>query len=191
MAPSSSSTKQRVLYVADYFYPHWTGICKSSLYLVKLLNKDFDITILTVQFDSSLAKVEKIFRVTILREKYQFSLSRAKYSFALIFKFLKIVRQFDVVLINSPFSNIVPITLFAKLFRKKVLILHQADFILPKSFFNQILEKIYLISTRSAFSLCDKVSTWNRDYALSSQVLKPFLHKFEPIPLPMVLPAPS
>lgn len=182
--------KKKLLYLADYFYPHWTGICKSSYYLVKLLHHKIDFTVLTVRFDKNLKKREPLFSGNIIRENYLFTLSRVKYSLSIIFRLLRIINNYDIVLINSPFSNILPAAVIAKLNRKRLIILHQADFILPRGVLNKLLEIVYFTLSVMAFSLADVVSTWNYDYAQSSAVLKPFLYKFHALPMVISLPHP-
>lgn len=186
-----NNPKLRVLIVADYFYPHWTGICKSMFYMLKLISHRYNISILTVRYQNDLKNKEKLFNSTIYRVNYQFTLSRAKYSFNMIWQFLQMIKNYDIVLINSPCTNILPLCVIAKLFHKKLLILHQADFILPKSIINNIFVIIYRIMSILGFALADKVSSWNKDFAKNSDVLKPFIHKFFRIPLPIILAKPN
>src|SRR3989344_5717127 len=111
----------------------------------------YKITVLTVRFDKSLKKKENLGRVRVLREDFAFALSRSKYSVRIIFRFLGIVKNFDVVVINSPSSNILPIAIITKIFGKKLIIFHQGDLILPKGFINRIIEKIFDISCYFSF----------------------------------------
>lgn len=181
--------KQRLLLVTDFFYPHWTGISKSVFSLTQLLQDMFEITVLTVRFSNKLSKHETIDKVAVVRSNYLFSISRSKYSLAILWNFFRLLAGTDCVLINSPSSNIVFFSVFAKLFGKKLLIFHQGDLILPPSFVNRIIEKVFDISCFISFSLADKVSTYTNDYAKHSRVIKPFLKKFTPILLPVVLHA--
>lgn len=178
--------KTKVLVVTDYFYPHWTGISKSLVYLIESFHKKFDFSVLTTRYDRNLKKVEWFDNVRVMRSNYLFSFSRAKYSLMILFKFILEVIDNDVVLINSPFTNILPIALLTKLFGKKLVIFHQGDLILPKGFINKAIEKIFDISTKISFRLSDKISTYTIDYAQNSRVMKSFIHKVEPsiIPIP-------
>ena len=181
--------KLRLLLVTDFFYPHWTGISKSVFSLTQSLQEKFAITVLTVRFDKKLGEYEKLGKVRVLRSAYLLSISRSKYSFAIFWDFLREVLQTDIVLINSPSANIVFFAVFAKLFGKKLLIFHQGDLILPPGFSNNIIEKMFYLSCFISFSLADRVTSYTSDYAHHSRVLKPFLKKFTPILLPVVLRA--
>lgn len=179
--------KKKVLIVTDYFIPHWTGISKSIFYLIKGIGNEYDCSVLTVRFDKGLEKKEKIEGAKIIREDYLFKFSRSCYSIRLIFKFVEIVRGFDAVIINSPSSNIFPISILAKTFGKKLIIFHQGDLILPNGFGNRIIEIVFDVSSYISFILADIVCTYTLDYAKHSRVIKPFLVKFEPLLLPIYL----
>ncbi|MCS7093222.1 MAG: glycosyltransferase [Patescibacteria group bacterium] len=181
--------KKTILIVSDYYYPHWTGISKSIYNLSQVIKKDFNIKILTVRFKKNLKKIDEGPKgVVIIRKNYLFSFSRVKYSISLIFTFISILKRSDIVFLNSPLSNILPLSLVAKFFKKKLIIFHQGDLKLTKGLFNIVIEKIFDISTLVSFFFADKVSTYTKDYAQHSRVMKYFLNKFQPLipPVSMV-----
>ncbi|MFH1827357.1 MAG: glycosyltransferase family 4 protein [bacterium] len=177
--------KPRILILTDYYYPHWTGISKSIKYLTQALKTSFDFTILTIRYKKKLKSKEIIDSIPVIRTDYLFSISRAKYSLSTIFKFISIIRMFDIVFINSPYTNILPITIIAKIFRKKLIIFHQGDLILSKGYLNKIIEILFNISTFISLFLANKVSTYTLDYAKNSRLLKFFLYKFQSLLVPM------
>lgn len=180
-------SKKRVLITSDFFYPHWTGISKSIYNLTQTLNNDFNFTVLTVRFDKKLYREEIIKNTRVIRCDYIFSFSRAKYSLSLISMFIKLLRMNDAVLINSPFTNILPITLLTKIFGKKLIIFHQGDLTLPKGLLNRIIEYVFDVSTHISFILADTIATYTRDYAVSSRLMKYHLSKFSPVFLPVMV----
>lgn len=177
----------KILIVTDYFYPHWTGISKSLYYLIKTKIENIKFDVLTTKYKRELKSNERIFQTTIYRESYIFSMSRVKYSIAVIFRFISLARNYDGVLINSPCSNILPISLLTKVFNKKLFIFHQGDLVLPKGLKNRILEMIFNISSFISFFISNKISTYSRDYAVHSRVMKPFLNKFTPLLMPVII----
>ena len=181
-------SKKKVLLVSDYFYPHWTGIAKCMLDWTQSLKDQIDFQVLTVAYDKKLKKEEVFKDIPIHRASYLFSLSRAKYSLSLIFKSFSLIKKADTVLINSPCSNILPISFIAKLYGKKLVIFHQGDLILPKGLGNRVIEKIFDVSTKISYALASGVATYTEDYAKHSRVLKPFLNKFTPL-LPPIVPS--
>ncbi len=183
--------EKKLLIVSDYFYPHWTGISKSLYYLLKSLQNSYSITVLTVAYDSSLKNEESLFNAKIIREPFLFSLSRAKYSFQLVLKSISLIKKVDIVIINSPCTNVLPVSLITKLFKKKLIIFHQGDLLLPKGFVNRLLEKIFDFSSLVSAVMANKLATYTQDYAQNSRILKNFLSKTSPILLPVLLAKPN
>lgn len=176
--------KKRVLIVSEYFYPHWTGLAKFALLLGESLSKEYILTILTVQHLPHLKKKEVIKDLLVLREPYLFKISRSCFSLAILWRFIKIVSQYDFIFINTPNSNVLFFALLAKLAKKKVFIFHHGDLILPRKtgfrIINLLIERVFDVLTISSFLLADKILTPTEDYARSSRVMKFFLKKFTP-----------
>jgi glycosyltransferase involved in cell wall biosynthesis len=176
----------KILLVSEFFYPHWTGIVKSFVNLSQILaDLNHTVTVLTVRFDVKLKKEELYKKITVIRENYLLRISRTYYSLLIVFRYFLIVKDYDRIIINSPNSNILFFTLIGKIFGKKIIIFHQGDLILPRrtgnQFFHRLLEIIFDINTIIAFYLSDKISTYTKDYAKNSRVMKFFLKKFIPL----------
>jgi len=182
---SVERSKKKVLIVTDFFLPHWTGIVKSLSYLTNALKSKIEFTVLTVKHKKNLKKEENWKGIKIIRVSYLIKISRAFYSLSMISRFIKEVENYDIIFINSPLSNMLPISLITKLFGKKLLVFHQGDLILPKGIANRLIEKVFDFSALISFILADKVSTYTKDYAENSRVLKFFLGKFTAIIPPM------
>ncbi|MEK7571173.1 MAG: glycosyltransferase family 4 protein [Patescibacteria group bacterium] len=177
--------QQRILILTDFYTPHWTGFAKAIDNIASYLEKFYPVTLLTVQHERDLARVEQHGNIRIIREPYLFRLSRVKYSVQTIFKLISLLQKNDIILLNSPCSNSIPFALLTKLFGKRLVIFHHADLLLPQGFTNKIVEKLFDISSFASFSLADRLSTYTLDYAKGSHVLSPFLKKFTPVILPM------
>jgi len=184
---STSRLARKILVVSDFFYPHWTGLSKSVFHYLSSFSTESEITVLTVRTDPALVPEETVNNIHIIRSRPSFTFSRAKYSLSLLQKSISHIRKTDAVFINSPCTNILPISLLAKLFGKKLVIFHQGDLILPKSITNKMLEKVFEVMTMTSFSLADKVSTYTRDYAAHSRVLKPSMGKCRETLLPLAI----
>lgn len=180
---------KRLLIVSDFFYPHWTGISKSLLYLVTALGSRQPVSILTVRYSGRLPKKEFVGNAAVTRTPVSFSFSRTHFSFPFLQALPSSVSRADTVLINSPCTYVFPAALYAKLFRKRLIVFHQGDLILPSGILNRVIEKVFDVSTAVACRLADSVSTYNRDYAAQSRTLKPFLKKFTPLIIPVPVPS--
>lgn len=181
------SSKKKIIFLTDYYLPHWTGLSKSINFIVSAIEDKIRATVLTIDHKNNLKKKEKLDNHQVVRASYLFSFSRAKFSPQLVFKLFKQIRQQDYVVINSPFTFVLPASLIAKLFRKKVFIFHQGDLILPKGLLNKIIEITFNISSFISFWLADGLATYTKDYAINSRLLKYFPDKTSSfvIPFPM------
>ncbi len=174
---------KRVLMVSEYYPPHWTGLSTSFHFLAnQLAGEGHSVHVLTTRFDEKTLRAEQDGRVLITRVPYQIKISRTHYSIAIVWEFLKMVKDVDSVIVNSPNSNILLFAVLAKLFGKKLTIYHQADILLPKQTGNQLvhflIDRIFDISTIPAVLLADRISTFTYDYAKFSRVLRYGLKKF-------------
>ncbi len=179
------SKKTKLLIVSDYFYPHWTGLAKSLYYFLEALDEEIQSTVLTVRFRNDLPKNDTVFHTSIYREDPLFSFSRAKYSVSLLFRFCRLVNSHNAVFVNSPNTNVLPLAILTKLFKKKLYIFHQGDLVLPRGILNRVIEWVFDVNSYLAFQLADTVSTYTQDYADHSRVLRSFLGKCSPVLFPL------
>lgn len=179
---------KRILIATDFFYPHWTGISKSLSYLLRALRKSHPVTVVTVQYSRKIKPRETVEQALVIRTPVTFSFSRTHFSFRFIFAFLGQLSRHDTVMVNSPCTYILPVAVLTKLFRKRLVIFHQGDLILPRGFMNRIIEWVFDTSTRMACDLADSVSTYTKDYADESRILKRYKRKFVPLLLPITRP---
>ncbi len=176
-------SKGHVLLVSEYFLPHWTGISQAFFYLAKnLQNQGFDVQVLTTQFDKKLALEEEVRGVPVMRSPYQVRISRTHYSFALLMRFFTLLPKYDWVVINSPNSNILFLSVLTKLYGKKLAIYHQGDLTLPRQTGSRakhaLMEKVFDALSIPSFLLANVTSTYTRDYAAHSRVMKYALRTF-------------
>lgn len=175
----------KILLISEYFYPHWTGIVKAFEALAtQLTEEEHSVTVLTTQFKKDLPREETYNKIHIVRSPYLFKMSRTYYSIALIKDAVLLYRNTDVVIINSPNSNILPLTVLAKLMGKRIFIYHQGDLTLPRQtgskILTMIIERIFDLMTIPAMALASGVSTYTADYAENSRVMRFFMNKFHP-----------
>lgn len=173
---------KKVLLVSEYFYPHWTGIAQTFFYIAESLQKQgYGVTVLTTQFDRTLPRRDKVGRTQIVRTPYQFRLSRTHYSISTLFSFLSMVTKHSYVIINSPHSNVLFLSIITRLFRRKLVIFHQGDIVMPREtgnqLINRLLERIFDSMTIPSMWLAHAVGTFTRDYSRSSRVMRYFGNK--------------
>ncbi len=183
----SLNFKKKILFLTDYYLPHWTGLSKSLNLMVGALETKAVCSVLTIKHHPDLKNIEKNDQHFIHRVNYWFSFSRAKFAPAILLSYLKLVLNQDLVVINSPFTFVLPATILAKILRKKVFIFHQGDLTLPTGFINKIIQLVFNIASFMAFSLADGLATYTNDYVVNSRLLKYFVNKSKNfiVPIPM------
>lgn len=197
---ASSSKKKNILMLSEYFHPHWTGLAKAFLNLARTLaDEGHEVTVLTTRFSPSLKAEEQVFNIRVIRSRCLFYVSRTHYSVHILLDFLRLARTADVVIINSPFSNILFAALIARCFMKKLVIVHQGDLLLARHAGSRLkhffIERIFDLLTLPACALSDVLVTYTEDYAKHSRVLRHFPGKFQavipPIEVCSAAPAPE
>lgn len=176
---------KNVLVISEFYHPYWTGLSKVMHILAKNLDKQgYSVSALTIQIDKSIPKEETVDNIKVIRVPFQIKISRSLFSISIIAKLFSIVRDFDVVMISSPNSNVLIFSIITKLFRKKLVIFHQGDLLLPRKsgnqFMNRALEKVFDLFTIPAVWMSDIASTPTLDYGENSRVIKHGLQKFRP-----------
>ncbi|MCO6431082.1 MAG: glycosyltransferase family 4 protein [Deltaproteobacteria bacterium] len=186
--------KQPVLMVSEYFHPHWTGLAQSFLnFACYLVEQGHQVQVLTTRHSSSLPASESCFGLDIKRSDCLFYISRTNYSLKILLDFIKMCRSFEVIIINSPCSNIFFLSLIAKLFRKKLFVYHQGDLLLAKhcgsKAINFSVERLFDLFTISSLAMCDSAYTYTLDYSSHSRVMKHFPKKCKAFIPPLRLPS--
>lgn len=176
----------RLLVVSDFYAPHWTGLSKSIEGLVEQqAAQQISVDVLTVRHQSDLPSYERHGYVTIYRAQPLVRISRTYYSLQLLLLAISRIRSCDTVLINSPCSNITPIALLCKLIRRRLVIFHQGDLILPPhNLRNRLIEAIFDLATHVGCWLASGVATYSTDYASNSRILRHYPHKLSTFILP-------
>lgn len=168
--------------LSEFFVPHWTGLAKSFFNLARDLARDgHAVTVLTTRHRNDLPPRETIDGIDVHRSDYLFSVSRTHYSLRILRDAVRLSRRCDVVIINSPFSNVLFAVLIAKLRGKRTIVFHQGDLVLPRRSGSRalriLIEGAFDALTLPAMAMSDVVATYTQDYARHSRVMRRFPHK--------------
>ncbi len=182
---NSPSSAEKILMVTEYFVPHWTGIAKSFYHLAHNLQaQGYKVTVLTTLFDHSIPAEGVLDGIPVVRVPYQFRFSRTHYSITIVWKFLKMLRSYDIVIVNSPNSNVLFYSMLTRLFMNRLVIYHQADIVMPRRTGNIVksilIENVFDFLTIPSMFLAHTVSTFTQDYAEQSRVMRYSVKKFKP-----------
>lgn len=182
----------KILFSQTYYLPYISGLTIYTQRIAKgLAERGYQTTVLTSQHDTHLPKEEwknegKIIRVPVL-----FKFHKWVFMHFWPIESFRQVRKTDVLICNLPqFESFIP-ALFAKLLRKKVLVIYTCDVILPRGLLNWTAEKALFLGNFLSAKLADKVITNTNDYANHSPFLLHFKDKTEAVFPPIILKPPS
>jgi glycosyltransferase involved in cell wall biosynthesis len=168
----------KILLLTTYYAPHWTGLTQYAKRLAEgFASREHSVLVLTSQHQKDLPSMEKINRVTIFRSKVLFQLSRTLISFELFLHMVQEIPKSDCVVIYLPYAEVLFAVLYAKLFHKRVILVHNGDLHLPLGMFSRFVEFLYTGMTFISCLLSDSIVVQTIDYAQSSPLLSRFISK--------------
>ena len=182
----------RVLTVLTYYRPHWTGLTRIATTVAEgLARRGHDVTVVTVRHSPDLAAdaVENGVRVVRLRPVAR--MSRGMIAPSLPLAVARLARSHDVVQIHTPLMEAQLVALLCRRLGRPLLMTHQGDLVMPSGMSNQLIEHIGTWLLGRAARSATAVNTLSRDYAESSEFLRPFAPKVRAIHPPLDLPRPD
>ena len=170
---------KKVLIVTDFYNPHKSGITTYIDYMIDTIkNKGHKITILTTLHEHDLKKNEIINDIEIIRCKPTIKLSRGFYSIDLVFKFIKIYKNFNLVNIHYPLVEIFPI-IFLTNKSKTIINYHCLPYF---SFYAKFITFYFYMFGLFSILKSKKIITLSNDYQESIPLHKYFNKKIYEIP---------
>ncbi len=180
----------KILTVLTYYRPHTSGLTIYVERLAKSLVKlGHEVTVLTSQYDKSLPQEEIQDGVRIIRAPVLFRVSKGVIMPTIGWLAWKLVSSHDVVHLHLPQFDAAGIALRGRILKKPTLITYHCDLLLPKSFFNRIINSVVLFMNYLAGLLADRIGAYTDDFAAHSPFLQRFKRKVRVILPPVVMPA--
>ena len=179
----------KVLIVLTYYRPHTSGLTIYAERLAKgLLARGHEATVLTSQFDRTLAAEEVKDGVRVVRAPVLVRVSKGVIMPTFGWLATRLVRQHDVVSLHLPQFDAAGVAARCRLMDKPSVLTYHCDLRLPPGWFNQVVNRVVLGMNRLAGRLADGVVAYTEDFAQHSPFLQAFSDKVEVIPPPVELP---
>jgi len=181
----------KILFVLTYYRPYWTGLTQYAARVAEgLANRSHEVSVVCTQHDKKLPFSENINKVEVKRTPFLFRFSRSVISLKFPFQVLKEMLKNETVIAYLPLQEIIFITMFAKLFRKKLYLVHNGDLVLPREggILNRILEKVYYLSSAFAIKNSEGIVVHTEDYAENSKLLSRYKQKWIVAQPPVLIP---
>jgi glycosyltransferase involved in cell wall biosynthesis len=190
----SPDKKLKILICLLYYVPHRTGLTIHVQRVAEeLARRGHEVTVLTARYKQSLPRDAQMHNgVRVVRLWVPpISLSRGMVMPAYPWAALGLMLQHDVVWISTPMLETALTSILAMLARRKVVVTHHGDLILPKGTINQLISKTMFAMYKFMAKRAARVVAYSQDYAKHSYYLTPFLDKVTPIYPPIHMPAPN
>lgn len=164
--------------LTTYYHPHISGL---TLYFQRLAEEyvkiGHDVTMLTAQHDKTLLRKETIEGVEVIRTPYLFRINKGMILPRIWIDGWKAVNKAEVVHINLPSVEALPVAILAKILRKPVVSTYVCDITLPKFLLSGLLDRLIDFNHYLVLLLSDRIASFTKDFAENSRVLKKFAHK--------------
>lgn len=182
----------RILTALNFYVPHWTGLTVYPQRIAEgLAARGHEVTVLTSQHETSLAREEVVGGVRVLRLPVAGRLSRAMLMPTFPLAAARLVTQHDVLHIHSPSTDALVAAGIARLRHRPVVVTHQGDVVMPKGAMNRVLQGAMQLNLGGAIRLASTVTTHSDDYAQHSRFLAPVAANVQGIHPPTTIPEPE
>lgn len=176
----------KILIVLTYFQPHKSGL---TVYAIRqaqaLVERGHQVTVLTSQYDPSLAAEEEVEGVRIVRLPVAFRLSKGVIMPRMPFEAWRQIKKADVVNLHVPQVDAALLAFLTKLLKKPLVLTYHCDLIMPSGWVNQLAGWAAQAANSLSAALADVVVHNTRDFAENSRFLKRYLQKLVVIQPPI------
>lgn len=180
----------KILTVLTYYRPHTSGLTIYVERLAKSLVKlGHEVTVLTSQYDKNLPAEEIQDGVRIIRAPVLFRISKGVIMPTFGWLAWKLVSSHDVVHLHLPQFDAAGVALRGRILNKPTLITYHCDLLLPKSFFNRIINAVVHMMNYLAGMLAQRIGAYTDDFAAHSPFLQRFKDKVRVILPPVIMPS--
>lgn len=181
-----------ILVALTYYYPHWTGLTAYAQRLAEgLAQRGHQITVLTSQFKTSLAREEMHNGVRIVRLPTRLHLSRGVIMPAFLPTLYRLAREHDLLQVHTPMLETNLVTRVGRLRRKPTVITHHGDLVMPNNPKDQFIERVMTAMMVQGEREATRITVHSCDYADHSAFLSPFRSKLDCIYPPVEIPEPQ
>lgn len=179
----------KILTVLTYYRPHTSGL---TIYAERLAEafarRGHQVTVLTSHFDKSVPAEETRNGVRIVRAPVALRVSKGVIMPTFGWLAWKYVAEHDVVQMHLPQFDAPGFAMRARLMGKLSILTYHCDLLLPKGFFNRIVNMVVDFQNHMAALLSNHIVTYTQDYADHSPFLSRYADKLTPILPPVILP---
>lgn len=182
----------KLLMVLTYYYPHWTGLTAHAVKIAEgLAARGVQVTVLTTRHKPELARDELLNGVRVIRLQPIGRFSRGMVTPALPLAAANLIPRHDLVQIHTPLPEAPLIGLLCRSLGRPMLMTHHGDLVMPPGPMNHFIQAIGYYVLLSSGYLAGAVTSYSRDYADHSRLLRHFKNKLSYVYPPADIPVPD
>lgn len=179
----------RILIILTYYRPHTSGLTIYAERLAKaLVRRGHQVTVMTSQYESNLAREETVEGVRIVRVPVWFRLSKGVIMPGFGSTANRLVREHDVIQLHLPQFDAAGVALRGRLLKKPTVITYHCDLHMPPGALSWLANQAVLLMNNLAAWFTHRIVTYTQDYAENSPYLRRYMRKLRVIPPPVDLP---
>ena len=179
----------KFLSVLTYYRPHTSGLTIYAERLAKaLVRRGHQVTILTSQYDPTLAREETIEGVRIVRAPVLFRISKGVVMPTFGWLATKLVFEHDAIHLHLPQLDAAGVALRGRLLKKPTVITYHCDLQMPHGLLSWAANQGINVMNFFAMLFSHRIVAYTEDYAEHSSLLKKYSNKIEVINPPVELP---
>ncbi len=180
----------RILVVLTYYRPHTSGLTIYAERLAKaLVRRGHQVTVLTSQYDKSLALEEVCEGMRVIRVPVAFRISKGVVMPKFGITATRLVKTHDVIQLHLPQFDAAGVALRGRLAKKPTVITYHCDLLLPSGIISWAANQAVRLMNTLAAIFTHRIVTYTRDYADNSSYLRRYMDKLQTILPPVELPA--
>ncbi len=176
----------RILFFSTYYFPYLSGLITYPRKVLNHLSKKNAISVVTFRYSKELPKQSKDGEITVQRLSYLLRISKGFISPQSWVNFIGALRASDIVIVNIPNFEGLPLTIFAKILRKPIVAIFHCRVDLGNSFIHRFVAASLNFSVFLQLWLSKTIVIYTKDYFNQLHLEKRFTHKTQ-----VILPAVS
>ncbi|PIY69298.1 hypothetical protein COY90_01410 [Candidatus Roizmanbacteria bacterium CG_4_10_14_0_8_um_filter_39_9] len=177
---------KKILFFSPYFYPYISGVTTYPYKVLTHLAKQNKVTVLTFKYKSNLKSCEKIEGLNIHRMNSLISVSKGFISPQSWIRFYQEVRKHDVVILNIPNAEGLPLALFAKLFGKKIISIYHCQVFLDNNLTQKFINGVLNFSVYLQLYFSTTIVAYTKNYIQSIPMIRGFVKKIKTVLPPLI-----
>lgn len=181
----------KILFYSSYYYPYISGLTTYPSILLSHLSSAHQITALTFRYDSNLNSTDTIDGVKVVRMPFLFKLSKGFISPQSLWFYFRYLLHTDIIFINLPNAEGLPLVIMAKLMGKPVVSLFHCQVTLGPSLSEKIISYVLNKIVLLELALSRTIIGYTKDYASSLRLPTSILRRITYLLPPVTVSQPS